>query len=216
MDVERGLLLAADVRSRNGVGANILYIDERVNGRSEELTGFCALDILSTIARHGHRITLVTSLHDDNDTVIKAIDNLGIEYYNRDFSTLVSARAGFYNAVIVSRPALLDKFRDQLRFIKLECPFILYFDADAMPYTGGAIPMKLITVDGIHFSGEHSTESDLAICRTTQNLVQLLSYIHTFLYLLDKKLYYSLYLFLREADHGFHPVQNLKLSQMRS
>ena len=161
IDVNKGLLLASDVRSRKAGAANILYIEELVPDRNKGVGFGRVLDNLSILAELGHRVTLLTKIQDDNESIIDRVINFGIEYYNGDFNTLVSTRACFYDVVIVRRASPLSSFRDNLRSLYFKCPFTFVYDAEVLAYRRDKLRKKLITVDGIHFPENSPSDCDL-------------------------------------------------------
>ena len=168
-DIEKGLLLAADTRSRNA--SNILFVDEYIPDIEMKESGFIsALDFLSMIAYQGHRITLVTHVRDNDESATEVVNNLGVEYYKGDFSNLALTRAGFYNVVLVRQQIKFDHFWDQLWSLNLECPFALVFD------THNKIQVRPLSDDEVRFPQDSFKDFDVATsCKASHALMEFLT-----------------------------------------
>ena len=111
------LFHAADLRARNPLNANILYVDDAAPIESE-LSGFGrrAFDNLSNLAGLGYRVTLAT-FHGDlknrcNESCREDLSYIGIEYVSDGANEVIEARAGYYDVVVLSgqKLSMIEKF----------------------------------------------------------------------------------------------------------
>eukprot|EP00586_Coscinodiscus_wailesii_P000698 CAMPEP_0172484550 /NCGR_PEP_ID=MMETSP1066-20121228/12048_1 /TAXON_ID=671091 /ORGANISM="Coscinodiscus wailesii, Strain CCMP2513" /LENGTH=752 /DNA_ID=CAMNT_0013249159 /DNA_START=284 /DNA_END=2542 /DNA_ORIENTATION=+ len=165
---DQAFFMAADLRARDPLKANILYLDDRPPDKSKGSGYGRSFDNLSMIADLGHYLTLV-SLSPPQETkewcdnkCIDQITSLGIEYYasTSDWDSLVQSRIGYYDIVIISRPHTLKATYEKWKDFYKQSSFSLIYDCEALSFLRNEKLHELVQKKNIKFPGYYHLEAE--------------------------------------------------------
>ncbi len=156
---EKELFMAGDLRARDPISANILYIDERPPNKAKGAGFGRSIDNLGMLADLGHRVTLVTFYTKNKGWCDKScrekITELGVEYVisSKSKNDLFKSRIGYYDIVLVSRPTTLYHKYGILQDFYRQSPFSLIYDCEALWFHRDEMLTEIVETKNIQFPG---------------------------------------------------------------